>query len=235
MEQQRHGGAAGDGSENAARALRELVHELSTLLDGSRRCLSLAQRDLDGGRGADAGMRQLETVRGALDRMADLVRSAMSGASQSIGSDTLGTCTPVSMTDAVRHARDVLEGRARACGVRIVLRMGDGLDAIAAGRLYVVVLNGIRNAIEAIERGGRSGSVFVACALEGDEVVLEIADDGPGLDGQVHGSGIGLGLSRSIVEAMGGRLELMDRAEGGACLRVRVPVPCAGGRARIGA
>ncbi len=234
MEQQHEGGSAGGGSENPAQALRELVHELATLLDGSRRCLSLAQRDLDAGRESGESRRQLETVRGALDRMADLVRCAMSGAAVSIGSDALGTCTPVSLAQAVRHARDVLAMRAAACGARIVLRLGDGVEELPAGRLYVVVLNGIRNAIEAIERDGRPGSVFVSCMIEGGEVSLEISDDGPGLDGQVHGSGVGLGLSRSIVEAMGGSLALVERDEGGACLRVRVPAPVGGGGVRIG-
>lgn len=218
----------GEGSENPVLALRELVHELSTLLDGSMRCLRLAQRELDRGPTDADTMRRLETVRGALDRMADLVRLSMSGASGSIGLSGLGSVRPLGLSAAIRHAREVCADRARELGIEIVLRLGTEIEGLSADRLYVVVLNGVRNAIDAIERAGRPGVVIVSAHVLAGELVIEICDDGQGLTvgGAAHGMGVGLGLSRSLVGPMGGTLELSGNADGpGATLRVRVGVP----------
>lgn len=96
------------------------------------------------------------------------------------------------------------------------------------GRLIQVVANLLTNAWHATERRGW-GQVRVHSAVHGDEILLYFDDDGPGIRPDLRdrvfeafvtskkagqGSGLGLPISRSLLQAMGGDL----RAEGGSKL-----------------
>lgn len=104
-----------------------------------------------------------------------------------------------------------------------------------AGQLEQVVINLVRNAVEA---GGPVGSVSVEVAAEDDGFLLRVHDRGPGLSPEVlqsallpfystkeKGSGLGLALCKEVVEAHGGRLRLANREGGGATATVWLPAP----------
>lgn len=85
-----------------------------------------------------------------------------------------------------------------------------------------------------VGNGLRHGTrVVVAVAEHDDQVVLEVADDGPGVgplqdpftrgSSGVGSTGIGLWLARAIVEAHGGTLQLVPPAAGGARFRLALP------------
>jgi len=92
----------------------------------------------------------------------------------------------------------------------------------------------VKNSVDALK--GRSGRIALTVSDEPDEIVLRVADDGPGvprelrrrlfepgISSKVGGWGLGLALARRIVEeAHGGRLTL-ERADGGATFAVRLP------------
>jgi two-component system sensor kinase FixL len=99
-----------------------------------------------------------------------------------------------------------------------------------------VLINLIRNAIEATA-GRRKKEILVSSRLAGDDMVeISVADGGPGLAGtdpdslfsqfmttKRGGMGLGLPISRTIVEAHGGKIWGEDRAEGGAVFRFTLP------------
>lgn len=107
-------------------------------------------------------------------------------------------------------------------------------------RLTQVLGNLLGNALRHTPRGGH---VVVACSVEGKHVVITVSDDGEGFtaeDGahlferfyradhsrsqESSGSGIGLTISRSLVEAHGGSLDAASEGPGrGAVLTIRVP------------
>jgi two-component system, LuxR family, sensor kinase FixL len=105
-------------------------------------------------------------------------------------------------------------------------------------QIQQVVLNLTRNAIEAMQESGHTGTIKVGVEGNGHgEVAVSVADPGPGIqpgDAQpifdafysTKGSGLGVGLSicRAIVEAHGGSLSLAPNAGGGSIFRFTLPV-----------
>lgn len=103
-------------------------------------------------------------------------------------------------------------------------------------QLGQVLVNLVRNAADAALEGG--GTVDLIWWTTDAELRVEIRDDGPGLptSGNLFvpffttkpgGSGIGLVLSRQIIEAHGGRLVLEDRSDSRGCV-ARLVLPLAG-------
>lgn len=100
-------------------------------------------------------------------------------------------------------------------------------------QLRQVLLNLLLNAKDAI---GSRGGIEVRVGFENDTVVLEVADDGPGIGAEIRdrvfepffstregGRGLGLAAVRGIVSSHDGTLELDRSPSGGARFRVRLP------------
>jgi signal transduction histidine kinase len=124
--------------------------------------------------------------------------------------------------------------------VDLDLRIADDLPLVMVDALQVeqVLLNLIRNAKEALVQAGRhDGRIVIEAAWAGaDAIMLNVTDNGPGLDPDLVGQpitpftstksdglGLGLALSRSIVEAHGGSLKVESRASG-LCVSFTLPV-----------
>jgi len=98
--------------------------------------------------------------------------------------------------------------------------------------LQQVLINLIKNAVEA---GSPTGSIDIVFTNNSTEDEIRILDCGQGITNpenlfvpfystKSHGQGIGLNLSRHIIEQMNGQLTLTNRADGvGACALIRLP------------
>ncbi len=106
-------------------------------------------------------------------------------------------------------------------------------------QLEQLLINLIRNAVDAVsETDGKD--VHVTWDVDGQQVVLRVVDDGPGLANPSNlfvpffstkpgGSGIGLALSRQIAESHGGTLVLSNREDQRGCeATVRLPMKATG-------
>ncbi|HWU96461.1 MAG TPA: PAS domain S-box protein [Sphingomonas sp.] len=115
------------------------------------------------------------------------------------------------------------------CDTDSVELIGDALQ------IEQVLSNLIRNAVEATTGSARR-EVTVTARAEPDEVVVRIADTGPGLSDDIldnlfepfrttkeTGTGLGLPICRTIVEAHGGRLWAENLPEGGAMFSFALP------------
>lgn len=238
-----------------------LITRLSGLLEGSKDSLEKLRGTMAGETvmelaTAGAVEKQLETAAVALERMSELVHSAMQGPSLSIGAPAISRSRPVTLGEAVSHAVDLLTPLAKSRGVEMFVEMAPTAAACPSGALYTVVLNGLQNAVESIARRGVRGRIDItvkhdrAPVIGGygrdtrDWQVLEIVDDGAGLTAGLEparvfdlgystkprGTGVGLAVARNVVQGMGGSIELIGRdgVRGGAVLRVKFPSPAAG-------
>jgi len=139
----------------------------------------------------------------------------------------LPTPRPVNFAASLRRAAS-LHGRG------VVVEPGPDVTlVIDADQIEQVLINLIKNAVEA---SGETGEVRVRWRCSGDELVAEVEDDGPGLARTENlwvpffttkpgGTGIGLVLSREIVENHGGSISLENRAGARGCVaRIRLPL-----------
>jgi len=133
--------------------------------------------------------------------------------------------------------------RAQASGIEIVLNTDPTLPNIEAdiGRVRQILHNLIRNSIEALENSDQKGRIEVRISktevqeTEIAEIVVE--DNGPGFKtGSVSqvfdpyvttkpkGTGLGLAIVKKLVEEHGGAIEAENLDEGGAVIRIQLPV-----------
>ena len=134
-----------------------------------------------------------------------------------------------------------LVGReAEARGVRLHLEIADALPKIVGDRVQLqqVVLNLLSNAIDAVAAGDRPArEVTVLAGRSGDGVRVEVRDSGVGMDAETlarifqaffttkpKGMGLGLSISRTIVEAHGGTLSAHSAPGMGSTFRIELPL-----------
>ena len=133
--------------------------------------------------------------------------------------------------EAVALAATGAKYRDVACSVR----EAEGLESILVDRIQIqqVIVNLVRNAIDAI---GSGGAVEVAFIPEGRSVRFSISDNGPGVPEariarlfeifsttKSDGMGLGLAICRNIVEAHGGNLWHENGPAGGAIFHFILP------------
>ena len=154
---------------------------------------------------------------------------------------------PADLNALVRDSAKVVEGDARQLGIEVHLDLASELPAVVCDGVQIeqVILNLLRNALEAVEgHSDGDGCVAVTTAASGrDAVQVSVRDNGVGLpepsvdvfapffSTKAHGLGMGLSISRSIIEAHHGRVRATRNDGGGSTFSFSLPLRDTGGRA----
>ena len=165
---------------------------------------------------------EIESLRGLLQEFADFAR---------MPAPLLAPCDLGALLAdlGALYGREVADGRLTIAppAARLVIEAD-------AGQLRQALVNLVKNALEATERGGR---VAVAARAAGDLAELEVADTGPGLSAgqkagifapgfttKAQGSGLGLTIVERIVSDHHGTIAVDSEPGHGATFRLRLPV-----------
>ncbi len=127
---------------------------------------------------------------------------------------------------------------ARQLGVRVVFDLDKRANYVLVDKIQIqqVLLNLIRNAMEAMADGPRRELTIASSPAADGMIELRIMDTGPGLDESVasrlfqpfvttksQGMGVGLSICRTIVEAHGGQIWADSNPEGGTVFHLTIP------------
>jgi two-component system cell cycle sensor histidine kinase PleC len=148
---------------------------------------------------------------------------------------------PISIEDVAEDALRLMRHRADEAGLTLAAEV-EGLPEIEADyrALKQILLNLISNAVKFTPSGGR---VTVRARVEGSEVALQVRDTGIGISPEdlarlarpfeqvetqhaktQQGTGLGLALTKSLIEMHGGRLDLASEPGVGTTVTVRLPL-----------
>ncbi len=148
----------------------------------------------------------------------------------------------VDLLQVVNETLELVAIDAREASIAVRTDLPETLPAVDGNsvQLQQVVLNLTRNAVDAIRdrgAGGRREIDIVTSAVDDRYVDIEVHDSGPGIAPSARdavfepfvttksdGLGVGLAISRRIVEAHGGKLTFEPGQDGGSVFRVRLPV-----------
>ena len=145
------------------------------------------------------------------------------------------------LQQAIAGSLELIRGQLEQRHITVEQQEGGVLPVVCApAQINQVVLNLLVNAMQAIEATGRgAGRIEIETRARGDEVILEVADDGCGIPAEIlprifdpffttkpvgQGTGLGLAISRGIVADHGGRIEVESTPGRGSRFLVILPV-----------
>ncbi len=188
--------------------------------------------------------RYYSTMRREIERLSRMINDLFELAQIDAGAMRLDK-QPVTLQEVAAEVVDAMQAQARGNGVTLALNVtGTPPEVLLDGtRIERAIANLVRNALEHTPTGGR---IDVRVAVDGDRVSLRVSDTGDGIEaadlphiwarfyraeksrrrapGADDGAGLGLAITRGIVESHGGVVEVLSEPGAGAAFSVLLPV-----------
>jgi two-component system sensor kinase FixL len=220
--------AMGEMASALAHELNQPLAAISNYMKGSRRLLAGSQ---------DPNTPKIES---ALDRAAEqalragqIIRRLRDFVSRGESEKRIE-----SLSKLIEEAGALGLAGAREQDVQLRFSLNPNADLVLADRVQIqqVLVNLFRNALEAMAQSPRRELVVTNTRVADDMIEIEVSDSGSGFQDDVMpnlfqtffttkdtGMGVGLSISRSIIEAHGGRMWAESNASGGATFRFTLP------------
>jgi Signal transduction histidine kinase, nitrogen specific len=219
----------------ARESLRGMAHEIKNPLGGIRGAAQLLERELHK---CDAALTEYtHIIIHEADRLRNFIDRMLSG-------EKLRTLEQVSIHELLEYVCNLVEAE-HAGALRIIRDYDPSLPDVVIDRSQVIqaVLNIMRNAVQAI---GGDGRIWLRTRILRQITILkkvhrlglriDIMDDGPGvppgiergifyplISGRAEGSGLGLSIAQSLINAHGGLIEY-ERAQDRSVFSIHLPI-----------
>ena len=146
--------------------------------------------------------------------------------------------TPMDLNQVVDNALNLLEYELKTHDIHIEQNICHDLPLVYADNIQLeqVVLNLMRNALDAMETVAPWGRLSIATSLNGRWIRLSIGDNGAGIAPELldrifapffstkaSGMGLGLAICQTAIEAFGGKLSARNKSTGGAEFIIELP------------
>jgi signal transduction histidine kinase len=215
-----------------------IAHELSQPLAAIATYSNTSIRLLDSGRSDPPALRDaMEKCRVQAKRAGDIIQRLREFLRHQ--GPALAT---LDLNDVARAAANMAGPELREAGVSLSLDLAPALPAVRADRILIeqVVLNLVRNAIEALQASAATGAdrriTIASGADDGGGAALRVCDSGPGVPAEERdrlfeafvttkpgGLGLGLSICRSIVAAHGGAIRHQPNGGRGSIFAFSLP------------
>lgn len=222
-----------------------IAHELNNPLGGMLSFLQLIKMEIDGevakGSPRPVWYDDIDEMEKGARRCRDIVQSLLGFTRKSVGDGG----DVIDLREAIEQALKITELQTRAMGIAVRLNLPDTHVSFRGqfNAIAQAIRNFLQNAQEAIAERVRSGDktpgeITVNLCDEGEDWLVEIHDNGAGIDPQVepqildatyttkdptHNPGLGLSVSQQIIGDHGGRFELGSEKGKGTIARIRLP------------
>jgi two-component system sensor kinase FixL len=216
--------AMGEMAATLAHELNQPLSAIANYMKGSRRLLENASEE------------NISTVRDAMDKAAaqamragDIIRRLRDFVAR--GESERGA---ENARKLIEEASALALVGAKDLGVRTQFHFDPKVDLVLVDKVQIqqVLLNLMRNAIEAMEDMPRRELTIAANATDPDLITIDVADTGAGIAPEIAdqlfqpfittkrtGMGVGLSICRTIVEAHGGQIWVEPNPKGGTIFR----------------
>ena len=214
--------AMGEMASTLAHELNQPLAAISNYLNGIQR---IVRRNGDSGELGNA----LERAAGQALRAGQIIRRLRDFVKHGDGERSV-----VSMANLIQESSDLTLFGVKEKGVHVSVDLDPTCDRVMVDKVQIqqVLVNLIRNAVDAMEGcPDRELSISTRPGTDG-MVIVQVEDSGPGISDDIaerlfqpfattkpNGVGIGLSISRTIVEAHGGEIEAVPRRSGGTTFR----------------
>ena len=220
--------------EMASAMAHELNQPLAAIANYTNGCLRRLRARAGGG--DDEVVQALEHVSAQARRAGEIIRQLRNFVRKGESSHT-----SVYLNEIIQEVTQLVRGDLSQNDIALHLNLGDGIPSVLADTVQIqqVLLNLVRNGIEALaDCGPIARSLTIETSVSQDELAcVAVRDNGaglsPGLANRIFdpffttkskGMGMGLSISRSIVEAHGGRVWATPNPDRGTTIFFTVPV-----------